>query len=58
LDKQHSNIRFIKFRDSSYALDPVLEEIESKGLQGDKVLLEGKVKKKQSGGKNTNELFL
>jgi len=45
LDKQHSNIRFIKFRDSSYALDPVLEEIESKGLQGDKVLLEGKVKK-------------
>lgn len=41
LDKQSGNIRFIKFRDSSYALDPVLEEIEAKGQQGSKVLLEG-----------------
>ena len=40
-DRQSGNIRFIKFRDSSYALDPVLEEIEAKGQQGSKVLLEG-----------------
>jgi hypothetical protein len=33
----------MKFRDSSYALDPVLEEIEAKGQQGSKVLLEGKL---------------
>jgi hypothetical protein len=42
-DKQSGNIRFMKFRDSSYALDPVLEEIEAKGQQGSKVLLEGKL---------------
>ena len=43
-EKQTGNVRFIKFRDSSYSLDPVLEEIEAKGLQGSKVLLEGKNK--------------
>jgi hypothetical protein len=40
-EKHSGNVRFIKFRDSSYALDPVLEEIEARGLQGSKVLLEG-----------------
>lgn len=45
LEKQTGNVRFIKFRDSSYSLDPVLEEIEAKGLQGSKVLLEGKKQK-------------
>ena len=35
------NVRFIKFRDSTYALEPTLEMLETKGIQGSKVLLEG-----------------
>lgn len=35
------NVQFIKFRDSTYALEPKLAELEAKGMQGSKVLLEG-----------------
>ncbi len=35
------NIRFINFRDSSYAIEKSLQEIEAVGKQGRKVLLEG-----------------
>lgn len=39
--KKGENVKFIKFRDSTYALEPTLEMMETKGLQGSKVLLEG-----------------
>lgn len=35
------NVKTIKFRDSTYALEPALMELEAKGVQGSKVLLEG-----------------
>ena len=35
------NIRFINFRDSEYALETTVMEIEASGRQGSKVLLEG-----------------
>ena len=35
------NIRFISFRDSTYAYDDFLRDIEASGGQGSKVLLEG-----------------
>lgn len=35
------NVKFIKFRDSTYELEPSLMSLEAKGLQGSKVLLEG-----------------
>jgi nuclear pore complex protein Nup210 len=35
------NVKFIKFRDSTYALEPSLMALEAKGQQGSKVLLEG-----------------
>ena len=35
------NVKFMRFRDSTYALNPTLMELEAKGLQGSKVLLEG-----------------
>ena len=35
------NIRFINFRDSEYALETSVMEIEASGRQGSKVLLEG-----------------
>lgn len=38
---QEENVKFIKFRDSTYALEPTLMALEAKGLQGSKVLLEG-----------------
>ena len=39
--KKGDNVKFIKFRDSTYALEPTLMELEAKGSQGSKVLLEG-----------------
>ena len=35
------NVKFMRFRDSTYALNPTLMELEAEGLQGSKVLLEG-----------------
>ena len=35
------NVKFMRFRDSTYALEPTLMGLEAKGLQGSKVLLEG-----------------
>ena len=40
------NVKLIKFRDSTYAEEPDLIALESKGSQGSKVLLEGNFFKK------------
>ena len=37
----NTNIKFIAFRDSTYAFDAALRKIEDSGKQGEKVLLEG-----------------
>lgn len=39
--QQTENIRFVNFKDSSYALDETLQKIEESGRQGWKVLLDG-----------------
>ncbi len=38
---KRENVKFMKFRDSTYSLEPSLMALEAKGLQGSKVLLEG-----------------
>ena len=42
------NVKLIKFRDSTYAEEPDLIALESKGSQGSKVLLEGNFLKKKN----------